>query len=69
MFMIFLLFSLGCVTSGAGTGALAVTVGIQGAGFGLSNLRHRYPAGETFGGPGKTNKGMMGSTDLQGMKR
>jgi hypothetical protein len=69
MFMIFLLFSLGCVTSGAGTGALAVTVGIQGAGFGLSNLRHRYPPGETFGGLGETNKVMMGSSDPQGMKR
>jgi hypothetical protein len=63
MFMIFLLFSLGCVTSSAGTGALAVTVGIQEAGFGLSNLRHRYPPGETFGGPGETNKIMMGSSD------
>jgi hypothetical protein len=63
MFMIFLLFSLGYVTSSAGTGALAVTVGIQEAGLGLSNLRHRYPPGETFEGLGETNKIMMGSSD------
>ena len=53
----------------AETGALAVIVGKEGASFRLSNLRHRYPPSETFGGPAETNKVMMRSSDPQGMKR
>jgi AraC-like DNA-binding protein len=64
--MVFLLFSLDLGPGSGGTRALAVIVGMEGAPFRLSNLRHRYPPDETFGRLVKTNRVMMRSSGHSG---
>jgi len=48
---------------------VAVTVGMKEACSRLSNSRHCYPLGETFGEVGKTNQVMMCPSEPVGMKQ